>query len=77
MNIIECTQTNLDRIAHSTPKLYGTNLTGPQLYMQSATDQNVTQYMTVFQHQTGFEVSAPRLAYRIQKKAVETDRWNV
>ncbi len=35
VNMIECAYINLDGIAYYTPRLYGTNLMGPLLYVWS------------------------------------------
>lgn len=37
-NIIDCTFTDGDGLAHDTPRLYGTNCMGPALYLWSAAD---------------------------------------
>ena len=47
-NIVGCTCTNLDGVAYYTPRLYGDNIMGSPLHMQSVIDQNVVmQHVTI------------------------------
>lgn len=39
-NIIQCTYTNQNGTAYYIPRLYGTNIRGPQSHMWSVTDKN-------------------------------------